>query len=86
MFPPDATPGSGYVVSTFNSYCRLAVIAEKIMDLRMNFSSAAARDIAVSAVDRVCRRWVDSLPAHLQINSERQQPANVLSAHAMHHW
>lgn len=86
MFPPETATGPGYVLSTFNAYCRLAVIMEKVMDLRMNFPSTVARDGAIAAVDRVCQRWVETLPNHLRVSSERRQPANVLSVHAMHHW
>ncbi|KAL8277301.1 hypothetical protein RQP46_010254 [Phenoliferia psychrophenolica] len=85
MFPPETATGPGYVLSTFNAYCRLAVIMEKVMDLRMNFPSTSARDAAVAAVDRVCQRWVESLPTQLRLTSDRRQPANVLSVHAMLH-
>ena len=86
MFPPESPAGPGYVLSTFNAYCRLAVIMAKLMDLRKNFKTTADREAAIAAVDRVCQLWTDSLPPHLRITSERRQPANVLSVHAMHHW
>lgn len=47
----------------------------QVMDCRQTFASSEARAAAISTINRICERWREMLPAHLQIGPQVcQQP------------
>lgn len=87
VFTPSHGAGPGRILSSFNSTCRLAVVTEKMMDLRKPFPSSASRTSALDAVDRINVRWTSTLAPHLRFDPSSQgQSMLVLANHTLFHW
>ncbi|KAL8286405.1 hypothetical protein RQP46_004422 [Phenoliferia psychrophenolica] len=80
VFPVGSAPGPGRVLSTFNATARLAVICEKICDMRRSFPTPAHRAQAVAAIDGICVRWTELLPETLRSTEHSAVPMNVAGA------